>query len=73
MRQNRKLAVSALAIDLISGILGVGYLVALGVKGMEDTISAGSIFKPAFPMLGMLAVVMAVSTLVMVCALPKKR
>ena len=73
MRRNNKLAASALVIDFISGILGVVYLVALGVKGMNSAALSGSILKMAVPALGMLAAVMAISTLVMIWALSKKR
>lgn len=64
MRNHSKLACGALTVNLISGLLGLCYLIALGVKQLEPA---------AFPLLGILAAVMAVSTLVMILALPKKK
>ena len=64
MRNHSKLACGALTVNLISGILGLCYLIVLGINQSETT---------AFPLLGILAAVMAVSTLVMILALPKKK
>lgn len=64
MKDYSKLASGALTVNLISGLLGLCYLIAIGVKRSEPA---------AFPLLGILAAVMAVSTLVMILALPKKK
>lgn len=73
MRGNRKVACGALAISLISGILGLAYLITLGVKESGLTEVTGMPFSEAFPALGALAAVMVFSTLIMILALPKKK
>lgn len=73
MRNRGKLAGIALAVNVICGILGLGLLAALGVKAAGGTalvLPETAVLVPAFYIL---LAVMAVSMIVMVAAIPKKR
>ncbi|MEE0741688.1 MAG: hypothetical protein U0M21_05370 [Emergencia sp.] len=73
MRKSRKLAGSMLAVYLVSGIIGLVYLISLGAKGgsLVDGMLTGHI-NPAAVLLS-LAAVMAVSLVVMILALPRSK
>lgn len=81
MRRNGKLAQGALAVDLVCGIMGLIYLITLGVREagaassallQETAAEQAGMPQGALPLL-ILAGIMAISTLVMVAALPKKK
>lgn len=73
MTGNRKLACGALAVSLISGILGLAYLITLGVRESAPADLTANAFSASLPLLLGLGAVMVISTLVMVLALPKKK
>ncbi len=73
LRKNGKLACGALAVSLISGILGLIYLIALGVRESGITEAAGTGASTPLSLLLLLGIIMIVSTLVMILALPKKK
>jgi len=73
LRRNGKLACGALAVSLISGILGLVYLITLGVRESELTEAAGTGAVAPLSLLLTLGIIMIVSTLVMILALPKKK
>ena len=72
MKGNHKLACGALTVDLLSGIFGFLYLIILGMR--ETGISGGQSqsFQNSLPLLSLLAIIMVISTLVMIVALPKR-
>ena len=81
MRRNGKLAGGALAVDLVCGIMGLVYLITLGVREagaaspallQEAAAGQAETLPGALPLL-ILAGIMVISTLVMVAALPKKK
>lgn len=75
MRHNRKLACGALAVSVISGVLGIIYLVVLGADqtGIKNLPALnGSLIVNAVPVLAALGIVMLISTLIMILALPAR-
>lgn len=73
MRNNGKIACGALAVSLTSGLLGLIYLITLGVRESELTEAAGTGVSTPLSLLLLLGIIMIVSTLVMILALPKKK
>lgn len=73
MRNRGKLAGIALAVNVICGILGLGFLAALGVKAAGSTALVMPYSAAVLPAFGILLAVMAVSMMIMVIAIPKKR
>ena len=76
MRKNRKLACGALAVSVISGVLGIVYLIALGSNqaGITDfSVLRENLILSAVPVLAALGIVMLISTLIMILALPAQK
>lgn len=76
MRKNRKLACGALAVSVISGVLGIIYLIALGANQtgiMDFSVLGGDLILNAVPVLAALGIVMLISTLIMIWALPAQK
>lgn len=71
MRKGGKLACISLAVTVVSGLLGLAYLISSGVK---EITSAGSVgLDRMLPAFYLILAVMFVSTVVMVIALSKRK
>ena len=71
MRKDGKLACFSLAVTLVSGLLGLVYLVSLGVREITSTDTAG--FDDMTWILYLVLAIMFVSTVVMIAAFSKKK
>ena len=71
MRKCGKLACFSLAVTLVSGLLGLVYLVSLGVREITSTDTAG--FDDMTWILYLVLAIMFVSTVVMIAAFSKKK
>ncbi|MFR7990438.1 MAG: hypothetical protein ACLU5F_07560 [Anaerovoracaceae bacterium] len=71
MRKGGKLACFSLAVTLVSGLLGLVYLVSLGVREITSTDTAG--FDDMTWILYLVLAIMFVSTVVMIAAFSKKK